>query len=49
METIIKLKWNWAGNVARRTDNHWTTHIMFWMPRDTQRTKKDQGRDGGTT
>ena len=21
--TISKLKWNWAGHVARRTDNHW--------------------------
>ena len=29
---LCKLKWNWPGHVARRTDNHWTTCITFWMP-----------------
>ena len=31
METISKLKWNWAGHVVRRIDYCWTTCIMFWM------------------
>lgn len=31
METISKLKWNWAGHVLRRIDYCWTTCIMFWM------------------
>ena len=25
METIGTIKWNWAGHVARRTENRWTT------------------------
>ena len=29
---LCKLKWNWPGHVVRRTDNHWTTCITFWMP-----------------
>ena len=41
LETISKLKWNWAGHVARRTDNRWTTHIMFWTPQGHTR---NQGR-----
>ena len=45
METIKKLKLNWAGHVARRTENRWTTPRR---PRDTQGTKEDRGRDGGT-
>ena len=32
METISKLKLNWAGHGARRTENRWTTRITFWTP-----------------
>ena len=48
METISKLKWNWAGHVARRTDNRWTTCITFWTPRGHTRNRgrpKKRGRD----
>ena len=39
METISKLKWNWAGHVARRTDQGWTTRILFWTPRGRTRNR----------
>uniref|UniRef100_A0A7I4YY58 Endonuclease-reverse transcriptase n=1 Tax=Haemonchus contortus TaxID=6289 RepID=A0A7I4YY58_HAECO len=54
--------WNamkrWAGHVARRTDDRWTTRVTFWYPREIKRThgrpatrwsdslKKLQGNDG---
>ena len=50
METIRKLKWNWAGHVAKRTeDNRGQPALRSGRPRDTQGTEEDQGRDGGTT
>ena len=33
MIAIGKVKWNWAGYVARRTGNRWKTRITFWTPR----------------
>ena len=48
METISKLKLNWAVHVARRTANRWTTlHYVLDAP-GTQGTEEDRGRDGGT-
>ena len=38
-KTMSKLKWDWAGHVARRTDNRWTSRITFWKPRETQRNR----------
>ena len=35
MEMIIKLKWYWAGYLARITDNLWTTCITFGTPPGT--------------
>ena len=32
METLTKLKWNWAGHVASRTDNRLKSRIAFWTP-----------------
>ena len=32
--TIRKLKWQWAGHVARMSDNRWTTRLTAWIPRD---------------
>ena len=43
METISKLKWEWAGHVDRRTDNRWATRTTFWTPRGKQ------GGDGRMT
>ena len=34
---LIKNKLGWAGHVARRTDNRWTTATMEWYPRDWKR------------
>lgn len=30
---IATLKWNWAGHVARLSDNRWTKRILEWRPR----------------
>ncbi len=30
IETIKKLKWKWAGHLARRTDNRWITLVTVW-------------------
>ncbi|GJQ77305.1 hypothetical protein Trydic_g20725 [Trypoxylus dichotomus] len=33
IRTILHLKWNWAGHVARLTDGRWTKRILQWRPR----------------
>lgn len=33
VETILRMKWNWAGHVARVTDGRWTKKILQWRPR----------------
>ena len=35
-----KLKWHWAGHVARRTDHRWTKEILDWIPRDIKRPRR---------
>jgi len=32
MSTIKKLKWSWAGHIARMKDNRWTQRTTEWMP-----------------
>jgi hypothetical protein len=32
-----KLKWQWAGHIARVTDNRWTKAITEWIPLDGKR------------
>ena len=34
-----KLKWQWAGHIARSTDNHWTKIVMEWIPLEQKRKK----------
>ena len=34
---VKKLKWNWAGHIARRQDRRWTKEILDWYPRDQVR------------
>ncbi|KAI8421195.1 hypothetical protein MSG28_008264 [Choristoneura fumiferana] len=34
---ICKLKWKWAGHIARRTDNRWGTKVLEWRPRTGRR------------
>ena len=36
MERIASLKWNWAGHIARMTDDRWTQWILNWRPPDTR-------------
>lgn len=33
VEQIAKLKWNWAGHIARLQDNRWTKRMIEWRPR----------------
>ena len=37
VEYICKMKWRWAGHVARMTDNRWTIRSTEWTPRDGRR------------
>jgi hypothetical protein len=30
---ISMLKWQWAGNISRRTDNRWGKRVLEWRPR----------------
>ena len=32
MERIASLNWNWAGHIARITDERWTKIIVNWRP-----------------
>ena len=41
LEAAAKLKWRWAGHVARRHDGRWTKLVTEWYPRDG---KRKQGR-----
>ena len=30
---VCRLKWQWAGHIARRTDNRWGRKVLEWRPR----------------
>ncbi|CAH2248054.1 jg12749 [Pararge aegeria aegeria] len=32
-----KLKWKWAGHIARRTDGRWGSKVLEWRPRTGKR------------
>ncbi|CAK1600115.1 unnamed protein product [Parnassius mnemosyne] len=32
-QRISKLKWQWAGHIARRTDDRWGKKVLEWRPR----------------
>ena len=34
---IAKLKWQWAGHIARRTDGRWGRKVLEWRPRSGKR------------
>ena len=36
---IAKLKWNWAGHMARMRDGRWTKRILEWRPRTDKRNR----------
>ncbi|KAG7297047.1 hypothetical protein JYU34_019980 [Plutella xylostella] len=35
--TVCKLKWKWAGHIARATDGRWSERVLHWLPRDGRR------------
>ncbi len=34
---ICRLKWQWAGHVARKTDGRWARKVLEWRPRTGKR------------
>ncbi len=36
-QRISKLKWQWAGHIARRTDGRWGRKVLEWRPRTGKR------------
>ena len=36
-QRISKLKWQWAGHIARRTDGRWGRRVLEWRPRTGKR------------
>jgi len=40
IKTAKKLKWKWAGHIARRTDGWWTTNVLHWIPREKKRLRR---------
>ncbi|CAH2230469.1 jg23194 [Pararge aegeria aegeria] len=32
-QRVAKLKWQWAGHIARRTDGRWGLKVLEWQPR----------------
>ena len=42
LESAARLKWSWAGHVARKNDGRWTKSVTDWYPRDGVRRKGRQ-------
>ncbi|CAH2211483.1 jg24928 [Pararge aegeria aegeria] len=36
-QQVAKLKWQWAGHIARRTDGRWGLNVLEWRPRTGKR------------
>ncbi|CAH2233772.1 jg11777 [Pararge aegeria aegeria] len=34
---VVKLKWQWAGHIVRRTDGTWRPKVLEWQPRTGKR------------
>ncbi|CAH2237951.1 jg4645 [Pararge aegeria aegeria] len=32
-QRVAKLKWQWAGHIARRADGSWGSKVLEWQPR----------------
>ncbi|CAH2267521.1 jg22609 [Pararge aegeria aegeria] len=37
VQRVAKLKWKWAGHIARRTDGRWGSKVLEWRPRTGKR------------
>ena len=44
VEEQRRLKWKWAGHVARRLDNRWTNKVLFWQPAGQRQQGRPQTR-----
>ena len=42
IKLICEKKWRWAGHVARRNDNRWTSRTTFWTPYGSKRKRGRQ-------
>ncbi|CAH2217892.1 jg25709 [Pararge aegeria aegeria] len=36
-QRVAKMRWQWAGRLARRTDGHWGSKVLKWQPRTGKR------------
>ncbi|CAH2267856.1 jg12933 [Pararge aegeria aegeria] len=36
-QPFAKLKWQWEGHIARRTDGRWGPKVLEWQPRTDKR------------
>ncbi|CAH2208128.1 jg27685 [Pararge aegeria aegeria] len=36
-QRVAKLKWQWAGHIARRSDGRWDLKVLEWRPRAGKR------------
>ncbi|CAH2232920.1 jg12423 [Pararge aegeria aegeria] len=43
-QRVAKLKWQWAGHIARRTDGRWGLKVLEWRPRTGKRRWTDDIR-----
>ncbi|CAH2239756.1 jg12174 [Pararge aegeria aegeria] len=32
-QRVAKLKWQWVGNIAQRTDGRWSPNVLEWRSR----------------
>ncbi|CAH2230463.1 jg27416 [Pararge aegeria aegeria] len=44
---VAKLKWQWAGHIARRTDGHWGLKVLEWRLRTGDTETDDIGESLG--
>ncbi|CAH2241335.1 jg15535 [Pararge aegeria aegeria] len=36
-QQVVKLKWKWAGHIARKTDGRWGSKVLELRPRTDKR------------
>jgi len=46
MKKIAKLKWRFAGHVARLNDDRWTKRLLQWRPREDGRMGRRYTQNG---
>ncbi|CAH2217998.1 jg5247, partial [Pararge aegeria aegeria] len=48
-QRVAKLKWQWAGHIAQRTDGSWGLKVLEWRPRTGKRSVGRPQRGGQMT